>query len=238
MSSILTNSEPSSQPSLDFAFPPELVDALHMLHHLRRGLLLDPSLHSAEDRAVLRDLFLRLPMEDSLFMMAPSLLSIRVDFIVPSAPGMEAFEHVPPETLVLWDNVVIAGDHFDSLFVWSGRALPKSDSRFQPVRDQCKSFLKDRAKHRFPAPSLHILSESDSMGRRFTSRLVPSHLDPPEQQVAHFPALATLSEDEIYRLRDKFRFYDESHDASFRRWFWTTASVSSKASEEGTSLCE
>ena len=235
---MLLHGEASPKPSLDFAFPPELVDALHMLHHLRRGSLLDPSLHSAEDRAVQRDLFLRLPLEDSLFMMAPSLLSIRIDFIAPTAPGIESFEQVPPETLVLWDNVMIAGDHFDSLFVWSGCGLPASDSRFQPVRDLCKSILMERSKYRFPAPLLHVLSENDSMGRRFTSRLVPSHLDPPEQQIAHFPALASLSSDEIYRLRDKFRFYDESPDASFRRWFWNTAGVSSKVADEGTSLCE
>jgi hypothetical protein len=87
-------------------------------------------------------------------------------------------------------------------------------------------------------PRLHMLSEGDSMSRRFTSRLAPSHADPPEQQIAHFPQLDTLSPSEMSALRDKFRFYEESTDASFRRWFWSIAGASSNARYEGMSLCE
>ena len=87
-------------------------------------------------------------------------------------------------------------------------------------------------------PRLHMLSEGDSMSRRFTSRLAPSHADPPDQQIAHFPELASLTPEEISAVRDKFRFYEESTDASFRRWFWSIASASSNARYEGMSLCE
>ena len=82
-------------------------------------------------------------------------------------------------------------------------------------------------------PRLHMLSEGDSMSRRFTSRLAPSHADPPDQQIAHFPELASLTPEEISAVRDKFRFYEESTDASFRRWFWSIASASSNARYEG-----
>lgn len=238
-------------PSLEYAFPPELVDALHMLHQLRRGLLLDPSLLSAEDRAILRDLFLRLPMEDCLCMMAPSLLSIRVDFIAPTPPGIEAFEHVPPETLVLWDNVIIAGDHHDSLFVWSGRALNQKSvvGSIENIRQVCTNYLLEQTKHRFPCPRLYVVGEGDSMARRFTSRLSPTHLDPPEQQIAHFTNLNTLMEDELMHLRNKFYYFgthsnngdgnnNDQNNSSFRRWFWNVASASSKVSLEGVSLCQ
>lgn len=76
------------------------------------------------------------------------------------------------------------------------------------------------------------------MSRRFTARLAPSHADPAEHQMVHFPALSGLSAIELLALRDKFRFYDEATDASFRRWFWSVASASSNAREEGISLCE
>ena len=87
-------------------------------------------------------------------------------------------------------------------------------------------------------PKLHLLSEGDSMSRRFTSRLSPSHADPPEQQLAHFPALASLSADELLALRSKFRFYDPAADPSFRGWFWGVASAASASKDMGLSLCE
>lgn len=75
------------------------------------------------------------------------------------------------------------------------------------------------------------------MGRRFTTRLAPSHADPTDQQVVHFPALASLTQSELSELRDKFRFYDPEVDPSFRHWFWSVTSASSNARNEGMSLC-
>jgi hypothetical protein len=90
---------------MDFAFPPELSDALRRLYHLRRGPFLSPGpLQSMDDRAEMRALFVRFPLEDCLGMMAPTLWS--------SGPLEEALvgqgpllEEVPPETLSLWVNV-------------------------------------------------------------------------------------------------------------------------------------
>jgi hypothetical protein len=90
---------------MDFAFPPELSDALRRLYHLRRGPFLSPGpLQSMDDRAAMRSLFVRLRLEDCLSMMAPALWS--------SGPLDEALarngptlEDVPPETLALWENV-------------------------------------------------------------------------------------------------------------------------------------
>ena len=218
--------------ALDFAFPPELADALHRLFHLRRGSMVSPGpMRSFDDRAELRSLFLRLPLEDCLCMMAPSLWSCRVDGL----PGLPPLEPVPSDTLALWDNCIIAADHHDSLFVWSGRDT--TGQEYDAVRQHCKAFLEARSKTRFPSPSFFMLNEGDSMCRRFTTRLAPSHADPHEQQLVHFPALASLSPSDIQELREKFRFYDASTDASFRRWFWTVASASSNARNIGMSLC-
>ena len=96
----------------------------------------------------------------------------------------------------------------------------------------------ERSRTRFPAPRLYILAEGDSMSRRFTARLAPSHADPPEQQLVHFPALASLTQGEMVGLCNKFKFYDADTDASFRRWFWTVVSASSNARNEGMSLCQ
>jgi Sec23/Sec24 trunk domain/Sec23/Sec24 zinc finger len=216
--------------ALDFAFPPELADALHRLFHLRRGSMVSPGpMGSFDDRAEIRSLFLRLPLEDCLCMMAPSLWSSKVD-------GTTGLEAVPSDTLALWDNRIIAADHHDSLFVWSGRGTVGPE--YDATRQHCKEFLLARSKTRFPSPSLHMLTEGDSMSRRFTTRLAPSHADPHEQQLVHFPALASLSPTEMQDLRGKFRFYDASTDASFRRWFWGVASASSNARNEGMSLCQ
>jgi len=206
-------------------------------------------------------MFLRLPLEDCLNMMAPVVWSSG------SVLGTISQESVPAETLSLWDNVsdprvgfgisfknsgphilcsslrqnsickcVIAADHEDDLFVWSGQGTlePKYDS----IRQDFKTFLQERSKNRFPMPKLHMLKEGDSMSRRFTSRLSPSHADPPEQQLAHFPALSTLSADELTALRSKFRFYDPVTDPSFRSWFWGVASATSSSKDVGLSLCE
>ena len=93
--------------SMDFAFPPELSDALRRLYHLRRGPLLSPGpVQSADDRVEMRSLFVRFPLDDCLSMMAPSLWS--------SGPLREALEssshflqNFPPETLALWENVSV-----------------------------------------------------------------------------------------------------------------------------------
>lgn len=90
---------------MDFAFPPELSEALRRLYHLRRGPFLSPGpLQSMDNRAEMRSLFLRMPLEDCLAMMAPALWS--------SGPLDEALarktpfmDDVPPETLALWENV-------------------------------------------------------------------------------------------------------------------------------------
>jgi len=87
-------------------------------------------------------------------------------------------------------------------------------------------------------PQLHVVAEGDSMSRRFTALLAPSHGDPLDHQVAHFPALASLTQEEIAALRSKFRFYDSTTDPSFRSWFWNVASATSASKDEGVSLCE
>ena len=89
----------ASHSSLDFAFPPELADALHALYHLRRGSLLSPGpMRSMDDRASARELFLRFPIEHCLNIMAPRLWS-------PGNVNQFSMDSIPAETLALWDNV-------------------------------------------------------------------------------------------------------------------------------------
>ena len=176
--------------SIDFAFPPELSDALRRLYHLRRGPLVSPGpMQSLDDRVHLRSLFLRLPLEDCLCMMA---LSVWSSGILKANTTTTHVSSVPPDTLALWDDVILVADHFYELFVWSGRATQSPE--YDAVRNHFKSFLIERSKDRFPVPTLHILNEDDSMCRRFIALLAPSHADPVEHQLAHFPSLANLSQ--------------------------------------------
>ena len=215
--------------SFDYAFPPELSVALRRLYYLRRGPLLNPGpMRSLDDRAEIRSLFVRFPMEDCLCMMAPLLWSCE--------PEGASLEEILPETLALWDNSVIAADNYHTIFIWSGRHA--ADSRHDNLRDLCKSFLLGRSEFRFPMPQLHVVVENDSMSRRFTTLLAPSHGDPVEHSLANFPALSRLSAEELSAVRAKFKFYDPESDPSFRSWFWTVVSATSESKDRGVSLCE
>jgi len=143
---------------------------------------------------------------------------------------------VPPDTLALWDNCILAGDHYFALFIWSGRAT--LDERYDQVRLHLTEFLLRRSQNRFPSPTLYVLSENDSMARRFTALVAPSHGDPVEHQLANFPSLGSLSPEELTALQSKFKFYDPETDASFRSWFWSVSSATSTSKEEGISLCD
>jgi len=87
-------------------------------------------------------------------------------------------------------------------------------------------------------PELHKLSDGDSMARRFTARLAPSHADPIDNQIVSFPALSALKPHALEDLRSKFKFYDSNSDESFRTWFWSVASASNVDKMDGISLCE
>jgi hypothetical protein len=209
---------------MDFAFPPELSDALRRLYHLRRGPLLSPGpLQSMDDRTEMRSYFIRFPLEDCLEMMAPLLWSSGSldEALARKGPSLQI---VPADTLSLWENRIIAADHWHVLFVYSGSAATKSE--YDEIRQQLKQFLLYRTLKRFPMPNLHMLNENDSMSRRFTTLLAPLHSDPVEHQLAHFPALALLSIPEHEKLNDRFRFYDAESDPSFRKWYAFTTTFS------------
>lgn len=101
-----------------------------------------------------------------------------------------------------------------------------------------QKFLLDRSSSRFPMPNFHSLTEGESMSRRFVTLLAPSHGDPSEHQIAHYQALAELTDQQRERLNKKFVFYDPEVDPSFRKWFWNVASASSGGSGNGISLCD
>jgi hypothetical protein len=95
-----------SQSSLDFAFPPQLTEALRRLYHLRRGALISPGpMRSMDDRAEVRQLFLRFPLEDCLGMMAPTLWSTGdLEGVLRPSGYMQSLSF-PAESLALWDYV-------------------------------------------------------------------------------------------------------------------------------------
>mmetsp|Transcript_10954 Transcript_10954/g.16445 ORF Transcript_10954/g.16445 Transcript_10954/m.16445 type:complete len:1000 (+) Transcript_10954:41-3040(+) len=240
-----------------------------MHHLRRGGMLGAGALlqTAPDDRHGMRDIFLRFPLDNCLAIMAPQMWrwrarEIQIDPLASSAGepttnsrvtlhppvknGLISSSKVPitidtalPETLALWDDVVLAMDHYDNLLVWQGKSIPKDAEHIEEVMDCIRSYVLQRAQDRFPSPQIHYLREGDSMSRRLTARLAPSHKDPQEQQVALCPALASLSEIELDSLRNKFRWHDTTgDDVSFRRWFWDVASASAKLGTEGRSLCE
>jgi len=209
----------------------ELSSLFKNLHHFRRGNIVGASLQSTDDQSLLRDLFIRLPLVSCLCIMAPLLWMCSFD-----RDGSIQLHPVPAETLTLWDNVVIAADNFDNLYIWSGKAT--MNSNYDCLRNRCEKFLKERAKKRFPAPALHFFNEGESMARKLVSLLAPSHGDQPIDQVEHFSKLGDLSTSELQNLRLKFRVYDPKSDATYSHWFNSILSKGSKYTREGISLCE
>jgi hypothetical protein len=130
----------------------------------------------------------------------------------------------------------VAADFHDELFVWTGANC--AAARYDGIRDKFKAHLLKTSRQRFPMPQIYDLREGDSMSRRFTARLAPSHADPVDNQLLYFPALSTLKPVALESLRSKFKFYDSTSDASFRSWFWGVASASNVSRLDGTSLCE
>lgn len=94
--------------SLDKAFPPKLTQALNLLYHLRRGPLVSPGpLRSMDDRAEMRGLFLRFPLEDCVNIMAPTLWSTGSLDKAKNPKG--GLKEMPAATLALWDHVSLTG---------------------------------------------------------------------------------------------------------------------------------
>jgi len=224
----------TSDSSLDFAFPPQLKEMLNRLYHLRRGHLISPGpMQSMDDRAKSRGLLIRFPIKDCLQMMRPSIWSTGSMNV---SSGWDEMQPFPAETLALWDDSIIAADLHDTLVVWSG--VNCTASRYDGIREKFREKLLDISKNRFPMPEVHELKDGDSMSRRFTPRLAPSHADPIDNQIVQFPQLSTLDPAALADLRSKFKFYDSKSDASFRTWFWSVSSASNSSRMEGMSLCE
>jgi hypothetical protein len=59
-------------------------------------------MRSMDDRAEIRGLFLRFPLEDCIGMMAPAIWS---SGLLDASSPSGSMELVPPETLALWDSV-------------------------------------------------------------------------------------------------------------------------------------
>ncbi len=206
--------------------PPRIVSALERLHNFRRGSILGTNHQSLDDRLLARQIFLRSPLRESIQILMPSAWKCVVD-----EKGEMKFTSVPTETLSLWDENVLVVDTFDYLFIWSGKAT--LHHTFDPLRKACLSFLLERSKFRFPSPKVHVLMEGNPMSRKLTTRFVPSHGDPPQEQIARYPDLKMLDAGSIESLRAKFRFYDPECDPTFRDWSYKVINVTSG----GKTLC-
>jgi len=153
-----------SFPDTDSNFPPIFEGALKKLHNFRRGVNIGPNIQSVDDMAIIRYLFLRLPLDDSICMLAP---------IMRLFSSNEDGKEVPPDTLALLDDCVIAADNHDSMFIWQS----KDPSLDELLQTNGTEWLRARSSNRFPAPTLHKFSKGDSMERRLLTRLSPHEDD-------------------------------------------------------------
>ncbi|CAN0575448.1 unnamed protein product, partial [Ectocarpus sp. 12 AP-2014] len=106
-------------------------------------------------------------------------------------------------------------DTHDRVFVWSGSAV--CGPEFEAVREACRGVFAGEAGSRFPYAPVVFLKDGTSWSRYLTSRLIPSHKDPVEEQLRGFPNLAGVPEAEVEQLRAKLPPTD---DESYREFFW------------------
>merc|ERR1711971_335702 len=67
----------------------------------------------------------------------------------------------PAETLILWDDSIVAADFHDTLFIWSGTNCKAQ--RYDVIREKFKNHLLEVSKNRFPKPELCVLEDGDSL---------------------------------------------------------------------------
>ena len=84
----------------NYVDPPQLDNTFRKLHHFRRGTILGTHMQADDDRFVLRNLFLRMPLEYSVSVIVPELWMCRLD-----ENNRTIRTKVPAETLALWDDV-------------------------------------------------------------------------------------------------------------------------------------
>ncbi|CAM9148905.1 unnamed protein product, partial [Ectocarpus sp. 12 AP-2014] len=125
------------------------------------------------------------------------------------------FSRVPVETLAMLADRVLVLDTHDRVFVWSGSAV--CGPEFEAVREACRGVFAGEAGARFPYAPVVFLKDGTSWSRYLTSRLIPSHKDPVEDQLRGFPNLAGVPEAEVEQLRAKLPPTD---DESYREFFW------------------
>jgi len=63
-------------------------------------------------------------------------------------------------------------------------------------------------------------------------------MDPPEQQLAHFPDLMMLTPQEMMMLRGKFRLFTGGEIVRKGLWCVASAAASGANKMDGNSLCE
>ncbi|CAM9872972.1 unnamed protein product [Scytosiphon promiscuus] len=217
----------------DGVFPRELGRLPRQLFHLRRGPLLGPLLQNSDDPLCLRHLFLRGALEECLRMMEPSMVSLKVlpRFCCgesastketsprPDRAGVSSgalpFARVPVETLAMLADRILVLDTHERVFVWSGADV--CGEEFDPVREACRRVFSGEAGSRFPCATVVFLKDGTSWSRYLTSRLIPSHKDPVDDQLKGFPALAGVPPADVERLRAKLPPTD---DESYRDFFW------------------
>ena len=83
--------------------PPELKNSFRRLHQFRRGNILSAHMQNVDDRFILRNHFLRMPIQNSITMMSPTLWMYKFD-----SSGNIVTVQVPAETLTMWDDVSFA----------------------------------------------------------------------------------------------------------------------------------
>ncbi|KAF3789123.1 transport protein SEC23-1 [Nymphaea thermarum] len=187
-------------------FPKELSMLPENLFHLRRGPLLGSIIGHEDERSVLRNIFLNASFDLSVRMLAPRCLM--------HCEG-GTFEELPAYDLAMQSDAAVVLDHGTDVFIWLGADLAAQEAKNAAALAACKTLAEELTEQRFPAPRILAFKEGSSQARYFVSRLIPAHKDPAYEQVARFPQLSRLTNEQRTKLKSSFLHVD---DLSFCEW--------------------
>uniref|UniRef100_A0A6B2KYI8 Protein transport protein SEC23 n=1 Tax=Arcella intermedia TaxID=1963864 RepID=A0A6B2KYI8_9EUKA len=207
-----------------FTIPTQLSPLPRIMFLFRRGPLLGSLLQHPDDKLYARNLFLNGSLQQSYTLLVPNLYAFR------KMNGTISLLSYPVEDLALQSSNVLVLDEYLTVFVWAGGEVdvPKDmslnvdfgkgsgDEESKLIMSKCVEYVKQITKYRFPAPHIKFLVEGHSDARWLVCRLIPSHKDSPEDQIANFPQLAELDPTQKKALLQKFW---KTEDLSFVEYY-------------------
>ncbi|KAL0045444.1 hypothetical protein WJX82_006816 [Trebouxia sp. C0006] len=179
--------------------PPFLQKFAQVMYQLQRGPMLGEVAGHADERAILHTTFLAASTPVALLMMAPALYV----YSTPSA----AFQQVPALDLAIQTDEAIVLDCGSQIFMRLG--LQTGDDPAHSAQPDMQALVQQMVLNRIPAPGLLRIDQESPDMRYMAARLMPTWGDSLEEQQQQYPALLSLTADQVATVQQQRMPTDE-----------------------------